>query len=86
MLSREEFEKLQNLLTKRQNVIDSYKKCIDKRNSSIKQACKETAEKIIKHLLNFIENETFHVGYELDKAERELYKLAKQFSVEIKED
>lgn len=44
---------------------------------------KETAKKIIKHLLNFIENETFHVGYELDKVERELYKLAKQFGVEV---
>ena len=43
ILSKEEYRSLQNLLTKRQNVIDSYRKCIDKRNSALKQANKKTA-------------------------------------------
>ena len=56
VISKEEYERLQNLLTKRQNVIDSYKKCIDKRNSAIKQASKETVDKLITKIKHFLSN------------------------------
>ena len=56
ILSKEEYERLQNLLTKRQNVIDSYRKCIDKRNSAIKQTNKEIVEKLITKIKQFLSN------------------------------
>ncbi len=97
VLSREEYESLQNLLTKRQNVIDSYRKCIDKRNSAIKQASKETAEKIILSEIATIKNirdacvlptPKYKEGY-IDCCNGILFYLknniSKQFGVEIKE-
>ena len=54
VLPKSEYQRLQNLLTKRQNVIDSYKKCIDKRNSAIKQACKEIVEKYFNSIIEVL--------------------------------
>lgn len=47
------------------------------------QASKETAEKILNNLSNYIDYETFHTGHELKKVKRKVKELAKQFGVEV---
>ena len=98
VISKEEYELLTNDLDKgdygdfergySQAHKEMLKDCIESNKKAeqigYEKGSKETAEKIIKHLLNFIENETFHVGYELNKVERELNKIAKQLIGEEK--